>query len=515
MDTINNPRLSPSLSMIGEALRDLGLELFVHSTSDRRYTGVRKYNGQSLSPSTIYLISPGDGFPVDSFTYLSTEPIDGHADHICCLGQSEVQLLNVLSDIFGLFQSLTDAISDLAYHDATLHDLCALGERLMGNPMVIHDDWFAILAQSPGMDELLPQGSGNSVRFLPGHWLEDFKFDDDFRETYGHSQAMLWTQHSVQGTNRSIYVNMVYHDRYLGRLLLLESQQPLRFRDYAVMELLMQQALVILRSRVSSFRGRSMDMIVSDLVNGTPLSYTDEAAFLDMIHWKRDDPLLCIRMKNQQSDETRLLEHALHSDLFHTFPRSYILYRENEQCILLNLNLSDFSIPVLSHMLSPLCRDFLHYAGISSPVQGIRELSIAYMQAGIAMQRAFDQRGMHWVIAFCDCAMEYLLTRLMPPVRLRHLISPQLLALIDYDKREGTQYFETLRVYLALERSVPRTSEVLVIHRTTLLYRLKKIRSVIGLDLDHADTRLYLLLSLKMMEQEHMIYPLVLPNLSC
>ena len=103
----------------------------------------------------------------------------------------------------------------------------------MGNPMVIHDDWFAILAQSPGMADLLPpeENTGISVRFLPGHWLEDFKFDDDFRETYGHSKAMLWIQDSMQGNNQSIYVNMVYHDRYLGRLLVLGSRGPLHCRD--------------------------------------------------------------------------------------------------------------------------------------------------------------------------------------------------------------------------------------------------------------------------------------------
>lgn len=510
MDTIHNSRLLPTLPMIGEVLQEFGIDFQIHGSSEARFTGVRRYRGQELFPSVLYLTSAGDRFPTDDFAYLCTEPIEGRADHICCPGQSDTELINIFAEVFESFQQITDAISELSYRDASLQDLCALGETLMGNPMVIHDDWFAILAQSPGMADLLPpeQGTGISVRFLPGQWLEDFKFDDDFRETYGHSKAMLWTQDSMQGNNQSIYVNMVYHDRYLGRLLVLGSREALHCRDYAIMELLMQQALVILRSRVSSFRGRSMDMIVSDLVNGTPLTYSDEAAFLDMLHWKRDDPLLCIRMKNQQSDETRLLEHALHSELFSAFPRSYILYRENQQCILLNLRTYDFSIPMLSHMLSPLCRDFLHYAGISSPVQGIRELSVAYTQAGIAMQRAFDLRGTRWIIAFCDCAMDYLLTRLMPPTRLRHLISPQLLQLIEYDKKEDTQYFETLRVYLMLERSVPETSAALIIHRTTLLYRLKKIRSIIGLDLDDPDVRLYLLLSLKMMEQEQLIRPL-------
>ena len=60
-----------------------------------------------------------------------------------------------------------------------------------------------------------------------------------------------------------------------------------------------------------------------------------------------------------------------------------------------------------------------------------------------------------------------------------------------------------------LERDIPGTSQALIIHRTTLLYRLKKIRSIIGLNLDDPETRLYLLLSLKMLEQENLINPMV------
>lgn len=509
MDTIHNSRLLPTLSMIGEALCGLGVDFTMRNTGENRYTGVRKYRGQALSSTVLYLVSAGDGFPTDEFAFLSAEPVEGRADHIFCPGQSDAELLDIFAEVFESFQRMTDAVAELAYRDATLQDLCELGETLMGNPLVIHDDWFAILAQSRGMARMLPLSDpdSSSVRFLPRHWLEDFKFDNDYRETYGHSRAMLWTQDSMRGNNQSIYVNLLHHNRYLGRLLLLGSDRPLRSVDYAVMELLMQQALVILRNRNSPFRGRSMDMIVTDLINGAELSYSDEMAFLGMLHWKTDDPLLCIRMKNQQADDTRLMEHALHSELFTTFPRSYILYQEDQQCILLNLGVYDFSIPTLSHMLSPLCRDYLHYAGISSPVRGVRELHIAYTQAGIALRRAFEQRGERWIIPFCDCAMDYLLTRLMPPTRLRHLISPQLLQLIDYDKKEDTQYFNTLRAYLTLERDIPRTSQALIIHRTTLLYRLKKIRSIIGLDLDDPDLRLYLLLSLKMIERENMLPP--------
>ena len=61
-------------------------------------------------------------------------------------------------------------------------------------------------------------------------------------------------------------------------------------------------------------------------------------------------------------------------------------------------------------------------------------------------------------------------------------------------------YFETLREYLLCERDIPKTSQALIIHRTTLLYRLKKIESLVNLSLDDPGQRLYLLLSLYVMD---------------
>ena len=51
------------------------------------------------------------------------------------------------------------------------------------------------------------------------------------------------------------------------------------------------------------------------------------------------------------------------------------------------------------------------------------------------------------------------------------------------------------------ERDVPRTSEMLIIHRSTLLYRLKKINALVNLNLDDPNQRVYLLLSLWVLDR--------------
>ena len=78
----------------------------------------------------------------------------------------------------------------------------------------------------------------------------------------------------------------------------------------------------------------------------------------------------------------------------------------------------------------------------------------------------------------------------------------KLTELIQYDRQNGTQYYETLLAYLIAERNIPKTAEALIIHRTTLTYRLKKISELIKVNLDDPNQRQYLLLSFFILEHE-------------
>jgi len=196
------------------------------------------------------------------------------------------------------------------------------------------------------------------------------------------------------------------------------------------------------------------------------------------------------------------MEHVLHSDLFRIFPEGYILFAGHEQCVILNLTRCQVSGAFVRHRLAPLCRDYCLYAGISSPVSDIRELNLAYYQAYVALEKAFRLHSEKWIIAFSECAMEHMLEKLDSPLPARSLISPELLAMMEHDRQKGTQYFETFREYLLNERDIPKTSEKLIIHRTTLLYRLKKIQSVMNVNLEDPWVRLYLMTSLWILDQQ-------------
>jgi sugar diacid utilization regulator len=245
-----------------------------------------------------------------------------------------------------------------------------------------------------------------------------------------------------------------------------------------------------------------MDEVMQAVLEGHLPGSAELTRFLSALKWQKDDRLLCVLVQSQSPNVPAMTRHALHSDLFRFFSDSYILLGDHQQCLILNLSNSGATSGDIHHTLAPLCRDYCLYAGISSPVSGLEELRFGYYQAVTALNQAFQFHDERWLVSFSQCAVDYLLTHLDSPLRTEHLVSPDLLRLLEHDREKGTAYYETLREYLLQERDISRTSERLIIHRTTLLYRLKKMRAMLSADLDDPWQRLYLTLSLRILERE-------------
>ena len=124
----------------------------------------------------------------------------------------------------------------------------------------------------------------------------------------------------------------------------------------------------------------------------------------------------------------------------------------------------------------------------------------AFAQAEAALSYANGQHSNAWLISFEDCALEYIESSVLKTMPMELLIAPYLYKLRGIDRDRGTEYYQTLRAWLLNERSIPKTAEALIVHRTTLTYRLEKMRELIPMDLDDPELRLYLLLSYHLMD---------------
>jgi len=493
--------LLPTMEVIQEELGLLGWACSCQiSQADQVYRNVRLFTGsQRLEPDILYALRPEEtDFPTDRYSYVCVTPTEGDGNHLCCPEQSATEVLDALMALFSRYQLQGSRIDQLAYRSASLDELCQLSEELLGNPVYIHDDWFILIGMSPSASQVIAPEylMSSSVGFIPRVILEDFKYDSEYLDTYAHHRAQIWI--SGDDTPNTLYVNLLDGAIYRGRFLVAQSNRSFRKSDYILAEVLTQRAILMLQKKLLEDKPqyRSMDDTVLALLEGHPANPSDLTYMLGMLQWDRGDRFLCIRIKSQKNERNTVMEHQLHSDLFRLFPGSYILFMGQEQCLILNLEHSKLYPIQLRHRLAPLCRDYYLYAGISSPVDSVSEWFHAYYQAGVALNQAFRMRSDRWVVPFSECVLEHTIKNLPAPLAPGQLVSPDLNVLIRYDQENGTQYFQTLREYLLNERDIPKTSEKLIVHRTTLLYRLKKIQSLVSLNLEDPWQRLYLMLSL-------------------
>lgn len=133
-------------------------------------------------------------------------------------------------------------------------------------------------------------------------------------------------------------------------------------------------------------------------------------------------------------------------------------------------------------IFSELAEEFGLKVILSEPIRDLFDLPALYLTAHDAMTLIVEN-GFRGGRVFSAGALRTPL--LLKALASRSdLISPELRALAEHDKKKETQYCETLYYYLIFHRSLKKTCDALFTHRNTVLYRMDKIRDDFCLPFD-------------------------------
>jgi DNA-binding PucR family transcriptional regulator len=127
--------------------------------------------------------------------------------------------------------------------------------------------------------------------------------------------------------------------------------------------------------------------------------------------------------------------------------------------------------------------------GLSSPCDDVDQLPHAHREAEVAL-RMFDlARATGGVAAYAELGVFQLLAEIESRKSVEHFVHTWLGRLVDYDAHHKSGLVETLRAYLTLGGAYEPTAQALSVHRSTLKYRLHRIREISGHDLNDPDVR--------------------------
>lgn len=493
-----------NLQMIADHLEELLWDYRMEAREDPpRFRCCQVYWGQEqLGEDAVYLVPEelGSAFPADAYSYIACGDLDGAAPHIDGLHRPVYQVMNLIVSIFQKYHDFENQLNQIVTGGGSLVDLCRAGSDFFENPIYIHDNLFSVIALSSRVEGMLKfeYNEKSGKLYIPLWLINEFKYDEDYQQTLTHSGAGIWDNEQYPYTMRSLYVNLFSGSSYCGRLLINEIGSSLQPGQYQAAVYLARYAVKLIERNESndSLRYWGLEDTFIDLMKGTPVDNRDLQTTLSILNWTPLDTYLCLKIRSQDDTLSVRSDKALNNALTSRIPGCFSFSYQKTLCVLINQTHPSVDRHTVRHILAPLVRDSCMYVGISNPADSIHAIYTGFRQADIALQYIVEEKGSQWIVSFPECALYYICKQSTQELPTESLAHNTLLNILHYDKAHDTQYFSTLRAYLINERNIPKTAASLIIHRTTLTYRLQKIQELFYLNLDDDTQRLYLLMSL-------------------
>lgn len=237
-----------------------------------------------------------------------------------------------------------------------------------------------------------------------------------------------------------------------------------------------------------------------NMLCGNNVDLTLLTRMLDVLKWSDSDSFICVKAISRDMDLAVKSDKSLRSKYAEHIKSFFCFYYDNQCCLIVNLTKSGLKSSDLERLLAPLIRESYMYAGISNPFRDFRLIPQTFKQTDYILAEIRSDPG-KWVNSFNHCVLNYMINGVRQDLSLNMIVDPDLMDLIEYDKKNNSFLYETIKTYLENERNITKTAELLSVHRTTVIYRLDRIEKFFKMDLEDINNRLYLLICFKMLDQ--------------
>ena len=161
--------------------------------------------------------------------------------------------------------------------------------------------------------------------------------------------------------------------------------------------------------------------------------------------------------------------------------------------------------------LEELLEKFNAYAGIGNSTRFMTSLRPIYIQAAATTRlgKIFCPDPSQRIFSFNDYLMYFFIDLIVESAvklhnfsNISYLCSPGVIGLLRYDKKNGTDLFNTVQVYIKCNCNSALCAQKLSLHRNTVNYRVKTIEALLCQSLDDLNVRMSIMLSCFILEYE-------------
>lgn len=419
-----------------------------------------------------------------------------------------IQLLVHAQNIFEKYHNWNMALHNALDASTPLDAMLKASIPVFQNPIFVHDISFNILSfshRAPGM-LVWEQDPKTGLNMIPLSLINDFKVDSEYLHTLTTTEPSLYS--AEQRGYPILYMNIWREKRYEGRICVDELETEILPGHYLAINHLVKLIVLSLGNhRLLRFNLEdSTKQFFRDFLSGTVKDHSLIFQIMQQLNWKRHDSYLCLRLESRQQDIRMLSPAAVLAHIESQVSESCAFICQNGISVIVNLTLSNTRISDVLSSLAILLREALLKMGASTEIHDFFQIPQGYYQAVTVLNLGLRSSSTKWCYHFDDYFLNFLHMKASEILPCDLLCSHKLIILKNYDQANHTELYNTLKIFLELERNVLQTSKKLFIHRSTLFYRLERICKIADVNLDDEKERLILRISFYFLELEEQLH---------
>ena len=424
--------------------------------------------------------------------------------NICVIPQDVTagEIFLYVQEIFDMFNTWDEALVQSRLNNKAIQNLLDITyDRIISNPITLMGMDFTVIAtRGTSYGDLRNSVLGtNETTF---DLVNALKNDPSYGAAAQKEGFFYYA-----GNNNApaqLCVNIKRSQKTAFRLAITAGEVPLDATFGFVLEHLARYISHALSTNtvVNRDSAHSMHQIFHNILNDPSADYVQVSQQLSNLGWHSSHTYQCILVEAGILDTKNLTLRSICSYIENTVPSSCAIEYRGNAVVFINGDLCVLSESEVSQRLAGLIRDSMLNAGYSRKLLGHFNFHRMYVQASLSLSVGRRKNPSRWIHHFNDVALTYMLeqtTRRLPAYMLAH---ERLLMLKNMADSGNSPLYNTLRVYLENHLNLTKTSEDLFIHRSTLLYRLDKIHSIMRTDFSNPEELLYLMLSFRILDQE-------------
>lgn len=488
------------------------------------FSGLRLYErGQAeLSPENIYMCTSRN---------LDVPALESNCYFICvnrltptllnrCAGKRVAVIQNesvTLSDVFNTIQQL---FTDLREWHQDMHvsliknndvqELLNLSERAIGNPIVLVDMGFRLLAHTEHIEtddevynELVRHGyhtRQNIDRLTHDRQVESIKNISAIDVEFPLPQVTRY-----QTMTKTFYMDGIPY----AYLRMICSSKPASRSLEERFALLSDSVELYMHSRYSTenINKNIYEYVLVELIERRIADRNSQRARLETAGLDMDAEYQLAKIVFD--DEENVSLSYMLEQLLAIIPESRPFIYNN--CIIMLMSYESYNRTTQERkgLHFQALRDFLtHYhawCGLSAVFRSPLLVGDAYVQAEVSISlgqklSTHDSQASQHMFAYQDCFVYHLIIACAKETQLESLCDEAVLEIWARDRQKNTKSSELLRTYLANKCRPTQTGNLLHMHRNNVIYHVERLTERYNLDLEDPDTCLRLQISFKVLD---------------